>query len=84
MSNKIQINVPKEYIYLSDVPEIKTIYNNDLPHNAVIDKQLTGVGGTHIVLTNNEPYIVAVHMLRMISNKVEQDKYKHVFAVTSR
>lgn len=82
MNNVITINVPKEYTYLSEVPEIRTTYNNDLPHNAVIDKQVTGVGGTHIVLTNKEPYIVAVHMLRMIENKVNQDKYKHVFPVT--
>ena len=76
------INVPAEYLYISDVPEIKTTYNNDLPYNCIIDKQVTGVGGSHIALCNDEPYIVAVHMLRMIDNKVGQDKYKHVMKVS--
>ena len=75
------INVPSEYLYISDVPEIKTKYNNDLPYNCIIDKQVTGVGGSHIALCNEEPYIVAVHMLRMIDNKVGQDRYKHVMKV---
>lgn len=67
--------------FMSDIPEIKEIYNNDLPHNAVIDKQVTGVGGSHIVLSNNQPYVVAVHLLKMIDNKINQDKYKHVMSV---
>ena len=75
------INVSSEHIYLSDVPEIKTAYNGDLPYNCIIDKQVTGVGGSHIALCNDEPYIIAVHMLRMIDNKVSQDKYKHVMKV---
>ena len=81
MNNVRTINVPSEYLYISDVPEIKNEFNNDLPHNAIIDKQVTGVGGSHIALCNDEPYIVAVHMLRMIDNKVNQDHYKHVMKV---
>lgn len=81
--NKIIIKVPTGVRFISDVPEIKTTYDNDLPPNAVIDKQVTGVGGSHIALCNEEPYIVAVHLIRMIENKVEQkDKYGHVFPVT--
>ena len=67
--------------FISDIPEIKEIYNNDLPNNAVIDKQVTGVGGTHIVLTNDKPYVVAVHLIKMIESKIEQDKYKHIMKV---
>ena len=81
--NKITIKVPTGVRFISDVPEIKTTYNNDLPPNAVIDKQVTGVGGSHIALCNEEPYIVAVHLIRMIENKVGQkDKYGHVCSVT--
>lgn len=82
MSNIRTIKVPSDYLYISDVPEIIKEFNNDLPHNAVIDKQVTGVGGSHIALCNNEPYVVAVHMLRMIDNKVNQDHYKHVMKVS--
>ena len=64
--NKITIKVPTGVRFISDVPEIKTTYNNDLPPNAVIDKQVTGVGGSHIALCNEEPYIVAVHLIRMM------------------
>lgn len=64
--------------YMDQIPEIITEYGNDLPHNAVIDKQVTGIGGTHLVLTNDVPYVVAVHLKKMIINKVEQDAYKHV------
>lgn len=45
---------------LQSYTEIKTIYNNDLPPNAVIDKQVTGCGGTTLALTNLEPTIVAI------------------------
>ena len=42
--NQILIKAPSGIRYISDIEEIKTKYNNDLPPNAVIDKQLTGVG----------------------------------------
>ena len=81
MSN-ITIKVKSGIKYISDVPEIKEVYNNDFPPNSVIDKQVTGVGGTHLALTNDSPYIVAIHLVRIITGKLEQDKYKHVFPVT--
>ena len=80
--NKITIKVPTGVRFISDVPEIKEVYNNDFPPNSVIDKQVTGVGGTHLALTNDSPYIVAIHLVRIITGKLEQDKYKHVFPVT--
>lgn len=40
--NITTINIPKNIEYLEHVPEVKTIYNGDLPHNAIIDKQLKG------------------------------------------
>lgn len=72
------INIPKDYTYLSDVPEFK----DGFPDNSIIDKQVTGCGGTHLALTNKEPYVIAVHAIRMIKGKIEQDKYKHVLEVT--
>ena len=81
MPKQTKIHVSTAVKFISDIPEIKSLYNNDLPHNAVIDKQVTGVGGTHLVLTNDVPYVVAVHLKKMIENKVSQDVYKHVCAV---
>ena len=81
MSHKI-IKVPKGIEYISQVEEIKTIYNNDLPHNSVINKQLTGIGGTSLVLTNDQPYIIAVNLVEMIQCKVKQkDIYPNVLGV---
>lgn len=76
------INVPRGIEYISDIAEIKTEYNNDLPHNAVISKQLTGTGGTSIALTNDQPYIIAVHLVAMIKCKVDQtDRYPDVLGI---
>ena len=76
------ITVPKGIEYISDIPEIISKYNNDLPHNAVISKQLTGTGGTSIALMNDEPYIIAVHLVEMIKCKVNQkDLYPNVLGV---
>lgn len=44
----------------------------DLPHNAYINKSVTSCGGTTLVLTNKENYIVAVHSIGLIKNKIEQ------------
>ena len=80
--NITTIKIPKGIEYISDIPEIKTTYNNDLPHNAVVSKQLTGTGGTSIALTNDQPYIIAVHLVEMIKCKVEQkERYPNVLGV---
>ena len=65
MINKIKIE--KNVKYLSEIME-------DLPHNAFIDKGVTACGGTTIVLTNNEPYVIAVHSIALLKNKCEQHK----------
>lgn len=76
------IIVPKNVQYLADVKEIKEEFGNDLPHNAVINKSLTGCGGTYTVLMNNEMYIIAVPTINLIENKISQEQYKHVLGVT--
>lgn len=63
MINKIKIDKNVRYLY-----EII----DDLPHNAFIDKGVTGCGGTTIVLTNDEYYVVAVHSIGLLKNKCEQ------------
>lgn len=65
MINKIKIE--KNVKYLSEIME-------DLPHNAFIDKGVTACGGTTIVLTNDEPYVLAVHSIALLKNKCEQHK----------
>lgn len=60
--NTTKISIPKQYMYFGE-------FLNDLPHNAYIDKQVTGCGGTTLVLTNNENYVVAVHSKAMVYNK---------------
>ena len=70
--NQILIKATTGIRFINDISEIKTIYNNDLPPNSVIDKQVTGCGGTTLVLTNDQPYIIGVHLIRMIENKAEQ------------
>ena len=52
------ITVPRNIKFMSDIQEISKNYDNDLPHNAIIDKQVTGVGGTTIALRNKENYVI--------------------------
>ena len=68
------ITVPKGIKFLSEVQEIKTIYNNDLPSNAIIDKQVTGVGGTTIALRNKENYVIAVQTIKLVKGKAESEE----------
>ena len=76
------ITVPRGIEYLSDVQEIKTIYNNDLPHNAVINKGITGCGGTSLALLNDEKYVIACHLKAMMVNKASQtDRYPNILVV---
>ena len=72
------IEIPSKYTYLSDVPE----FSKGLPYDCVLDKQVTGCGGTHLALTGQEPYVVSVHSIRMIQSKTEQQRYSHVLPVT--
>lgn len=70
--NKKIITVPSGTKYLSEII-------SDLPHNAYINKGLTGIGGTTIALTNDEYYVVAVHTLALVENKMQQ--HNHVLGV---
>lgn len=70
MINKIKID--KNIRYLSEIM-------SDLPHNAFIDKGVTDCGGTTLVLTNKENYVVAVHSIALLKNKCEQ--HPHVLGV---
>lgn len=77
------INVKSGIEYMSEIPEIQQLYQNDLPPNSVICKQVTGCGGTSLVLMNDEYYIVAVHLIKMIENKTSQiDMYPNMLGVT--
>ncbi len=73
IDDKTVITVPKNFIYFSE-------FLDDLPHNAYIDKQVTGCGGTTLVLTNKEHYVVAVHSKAMVYNKSIQ--HKNVLGMT--
>lgn len=61
------IDVPSNIKYLSDMW-------TDLPHNAYINKGITGCGGTTLAITNTENYIIAVHSTNIIINKTKQHK----------
>lgn len=71
--NQQIINIPSGTNYLSDVMD-------DLPHNAYINKGVTGCGGTTLALTNDKPYIVAAHSKTMVLNKTSQ--LQNVLGVT--
>lgn len=82
MSNITTITVPKGIEYISNIPEFNELYNGDFPENTVINKQITGIGGSSLVLTNDVPYVIAVHLIDMIKCKVGQtDLYPNVLGV---
>ena len=60
----IKIPAPSEALYISD-------FMTELP-NGVLNKQQTGVGGTHLCITNDELYIIAVPTIELIVNKCSQ------------
>ena len=41
----------------------------DLPHNCIFNKVVTGCGGTTIALKNGENYVIAVPTTELIENK---------------
>ena len=42
----------------------------DLPHNCIFNKKITGCGGTTVALTNGEKYVIAVPTTELIINKI--------------
>jgi hypothetical protein len=58
--------------------ELLKIYSNDgflhledLPHNCIFNKVVTGCGGTTVVLQNTEDYVIAVPTTELIINKTD-------------
>ena len=45
----------------------------DLPHNCIFNKVITGCGGTTVALSNNECYIISVPTQELIKNKIKRD-----------
>lgn len=46
----------------------------DLPHNCIFNKVITGCGGTTVALSNNECYIIAVPTQELVKNKIKRDE----------
>jgi hypothetical protein len=61
MRNTTTINAPENANFMSEFMSV-------LPYG-VLDKQITGCGGTTIALTNKENYILSVPNVEMITNK---------------
>ena len=59
MTRGIKINSADGYLHM-----------NDLPHNCIFNKVVTGCGGTTITLQNDEDYIIAVPTTELIINKI--------------
>lgn len=45
------------------------LHLEDLPHNCIFNKVVTGCGGTTVVLKNTEDYVIAVPTTELIINK---------------
>ena len=70
--------------YRNDTVKVSTVYikkgikylsnagYQDLPSNAYINKQITGVGGTSIAIENDINYVIVVPNVRLIKNKLEK------------
>lgn len=59
MEKRIQIDSVDGYLHLED-----------LPHNCIFNKVVTGCGGTTVALSNDEDYVVAVPTTELIINKI--------------
>lgn len=46
------------------------LHLNDLPHNCIFNKVVTGCGGTTVALQNEENYVIAVPTTELIVNKI--------------
>ena len=47
------------------------LHLEDLPHNRIFNKVVTGCGGTTVVLQNTEDYVIAVPTTELIINKTD-------------
>lgn len=48
------------------------LHMEDLPHNCIFNKVVTGCGATTIALMNSEDYIIAVPTTELIINKINR------------
>ena len=71
-----EIQVERNKKYLSDVNYFK---ENGLPINVILDKARTGCGGSHVALTDNNPYVICVPYKALIVNKCAS--YSNIFGV---
>lgn len=46
------------------------LHMEDLPHNCIFNKVVTGCGGTTVALSNDEDYVIAVPTTELIINKI--------------
>ncbi len=60
MTDKLKIESNDGFLHL-----------NDLPHNCIFNKVVTGCGGTTVVLQNSEDYVIAVPTTELIINKTD-------------
>jgi hypothetical protein len=60
----IQIIAPNSAQRISD-------FMTEFP-NGILNKKETGVGATHLAITNNQPYIICVPTIELIENKTYQ------------
>lgn len=69
-NNMVRINIPQGPKYISDVVD-------ELPSNCIINKGVTGCGGTHLELTTKRNSIIVVPTVSLIKNKLAQsDRYE--------
>lgn len=47
------------------------LHLEDLPHNCIFNKVVTGCGGTTVALSNSEDYVIAVPTTELIINKTD-------------
>ncbi len=66
-----QILAPKEAQRISD-------FMQEFP-NGILNKKETGVGATHLAITNNQAYIICVPTIELIENKMYQ--HSNLFGV---
>jgi hypothetical protein len=71
-----EIFIEKNKKYLSDVKYFK---DNGLPKNVILDKAKTGCGGSHVALTDINPYVICVPYKALIVNKCSS--YDNVLGV---
>lgn len=60
------ITVPKQFTWMSDV-------FSELPTNCILNKGVTGCGGTTLAIRSKRKYVIAVPNISMIENKLKSE-----------